>query len=130
MNAPYHAYWRQVVRRAAITLNLAMQLTPSAAHTYSLLCASSHTQLLLVDRRDDPVTPLLSQWTFQAMVHELIGIDANRVDLKDVPGVRHLPGVAVSSASVGGGAFETVTSRHQGTAVVLGARPTADAHEQ
>jgi vacuolar protein sorting-associated protein 45 len=34
------------------------------------------------------VTPLLSQWTFQAMVHELIGIDANRVDLKDVPGVR------------------------------------------
>ena len=48
-----------------------------------------HVQLLLVDRRDDPVTPLLSQWTFQAMVHELIGIDANRVDLKDVPGVRH-----------------------------------------
>ena len=47
-------------------------------------------QLLLVDRRDDPVTPLLSQWTFQAMVHELIGIDANRVDLKDVPGVRRL----------------------------------------
>ena len=46
-------------------------------------------QLLLVDRRDDPVTPLLSQWTFQAMVHELIGIDDNRVDLEDVPGVRH-----------------------------------------
>ena len=45
-------------------------------------------QLLLVDRRDDPVTPLLSQWTFQAMVHELIGIDDNRVDLKDVPAVR------------------------------------------
>lgn len=47
-------------------------------------------QLLLVDRRDDPVTPLLSQWTFQAMVHELIGIDDNRVDLQDVPGVRHI----------------------------------------
>ena len=45
-------------------------------------------QILLVDRLDDPVTPLLSQWTFQAMVHELIGIDANRVDLKNVPGVR------------------------------------------
>ncbi len=41
-----------------------------------------------MDRRDDPVTPLLSQWTFQAMVHELISIDDNRVDLKDVPGVR------------------------------------------
>ena len=34
------------------------------------------------------MTPLLSQWTFQAMVHELISIDDNRVDLKDVPGVR------------------------------------------
>lgn len=44
--------------------------------------------VLLLDRRDDPVTPLLSQWTFQAMVHELIGIESNRVDLKDAPGVR------------------------------------------
>jgi vacuolar protein sorting-associated protein 45 len=37
--------------------------------------------LLLLDRKDDPVTPLLQQWTYQAMVHELIGIDNNRVDL-------------------------------------------------
>ena len=37
--------------------------------------------LLLVDRREDPVTPLLTQWTYQAMVHELLGIRANRVDL-------------------------------------------------
>lgn len=35
--------------------------------------------LLIVDRRDDPVTPLLNQWTYQAMVHELIGIEKNRV---------------------------------------------------
>ncbi|EAT77229.2 hypothetical protein SNOG_15296 [Parastagonospora nodorum SN15] len=28
--------------------------------------------LLIVDRRDDPVTPLLTQWTYQAMVHELL----------------------------------------------------------
>ena len=25
---------------------------------------------LVLDRREDPVTPLLSQWTYQAMVHE------------------------------------------------------------
>jgi len=43
--------------------------------------------LLLVDRRDDPVTPLLNQWTYQAMVHELIGINNNRVDLRGAPGV-------------------------------------------
>lgn len=35
--------------------------------------------LLILDRREDPVTPLLSQWTYQAMVHELLGLDENRV---------------------------------------------------
>ncbi|XP_045503454.1 vacuolar protein sorting-associated protein 45 [Colias croceus] len=38
-------------------------------------------QLLILDRRDDPVTPLLHQWTYQAMVHELIGIHNHRVSL-------------------------------------------------
>ena len=41
--------------------------------------------LLLVDRRDDPVTPLLNQWTYQAMVHELLGINNNRVDISSAP---------------------------------------------
>lgn len=40
--------------------------------------------LLVLDRRDDPVTPLLNQWTYQAMVHELIGIQDNRVDLRNI----------------------------------------------
>lgn len=35
-----------------------------------------------------PVTPLLTQWTYQAMVHELLGIDNGRVNLSDVPDVR------------------------------------------
>lgn len=43
--------------------------------------------LLILDRRDDPVTPLLSQWTYQAMVHELLGLNDNRVVLKGAPGV-------------------------------------------
>lgn len=42
--------------------------------------------LLILDRKDDPVTPLLNQWTYQAMVHELLKINNNRVDLKDVDG--------------------------------------------
>ncbi|OWR55084.1 vacuolar protein sorting-associated protein 45 [Danaus plexippus plexippus] len=41
-------------------------------------------QLLVLDRRDDPVTPLLHQWTYQAMVHELLTIDNNRVSLAGV----------------------------------------------
>ncbi|KAG1342821.1 putative Vacuolar protein sorting-associated protein 45 [Cocos nucifera] len=40
--------------------------------------------LLVIDRRDDPVTPLLNQWTYQAMVHELIGIQDNKVDLRNI----------------------------------------------
>ncbi|KAL8943948.1 MAG: hypothetical protein Q9216_000760 [Gyalolechia sp. 2 TL-2023] len=44
--------------------------------------------LLLLDRRDDPITPLLTQWTYQAMVHELLGVSNGKVDLSDVPDIR------------------------------------------
>ncbi|KAG9097699.1 vacuolar protein sorting-associated protein 45, partial [Ceratobasidium sp. UAMH 11750] len=45
--------------------------------------------LLLLDRRNDPVTPLLTQWTYQAMVHELLEIQSGgRVDLSMVPDIR------------------------------------------
>lgn len=43
--------------------------------------------LLIIDRRDDPITPLLNQWTYQAMVHEWLGIHNQRVNLKNVPNV-------------------------------------------
>jgi vacuolar protein sorting-associated protein 45 len=44
--------------------------------------------LLILDRREDPVTPLLTQWTYQAMVHHLLGINNGRVDLSSVPEIR------------------------------------------
>ncbi|TWU73275.1 vacuolar protein sorting-associated protein 45 [Metarhizium rileyi] len=44
--------------------------------------------LLVLDRRQDPVTPLLTQWTYQAMVHHLLGIHNGRVDLSNVPDIR------------------------------------------
>ena len=47
----------------------------------------NYTVVLILDRRDDPVTPLLSQWTYQAMVHELFGIADNRVSLHGIPKV-------------------------------------------
>jgi vacuolar protein sorting-associated protein 45 len=43
---------------------------------------AGETTVLILDRREDPVTPLLNQWTYQAMIHELLGIHRNRVDLK------------------------------------------------
>ncbi|XP_057660683.1 vacuolar protein sorting-associated protein 45 [Diorhabda carinulata] len=47
----------------------------------------NNSLLLILDRRDDPVTPLLNQWTYQAMVHELLTINNNRVNLSNIPGV-------------------------------------------
>jgi len=44
--------------------------------------------LLILDRREDPITPLLTQWTYQAQVHELLGIHNGRVDLSNVPDIR------------------------------------------
>jgi vacuolar protein sorting-associated protein 45 len=38
--------------------------------------------LFLFDRKEDPVTPLLNQWTYQAMIHELIGINNNVIEIK------------------------------------------------
>ncbi|KAF6018868.1 VPS45 [Bugula neritina] len=44
-------------------------------------------QLIILDRKEDPVTPLLNQWTYQAMVHELLTIQNNRVSLSHLPSV-------------------------------------------
>ena len=44
--------------------------------------------LLILDRRDDPITPLLTQWTYQAMVHEQLGVSNGRVDMSSVPDIR------------------------------------------
>eukprot|EP00092_Neocalanus_flemingeri_P028006 GFUD01030408.1.p1 GENE.GFUD01030408.1~~GFUD01030408.1.p1 ORF type:complete len:558 (-),score=144.94 GFUD01030408.1:620-2293(-) len=55
--------------------------------------------LLVLDRREDPVTPLLTQWTYQAMVHQMIGINNNRVNLAGAPGVtKDLQDVVLSSS--------------------------------
>ena len=57
--------------------------------------------LLIMDRREDPITPLLTQWTYQAMVHELLpgGIRNNRVDLTHAKGVsKDLQEVVLSPA--------------------------------
>jgi len=55
--------------------------------------------LLLLDRRNDPVTPLLNQWTYQAMLHELLSMDNNRIDMSKVPNIRPELEMIVMSAS-------------------------------
>ncbi|XP_043232259.1 vacuolar protein sorting-associated protein 45-like [Amphibalanus amphitrite] len=57
------------------------------ATLFSFRRAEPPPLLLILDRRDDSVTPLLNQWTYQAMVHELLTINNNRVSLAEVPNV-------------------------------------------
>jgi vacuolar protein sorting-associated protein 45 len=38
--------------------------------------------LFIYDRKEDPVTPLLNQWSYQAMLNEFIGINNNICEVK------------------------------------------------
>jgi len=54
--------------------------------------------LLIMDRNEDPVTPLLTAWTYQAMLHQILNMHNNRMDLSHVPNIREeLKQVVVSS---------------------------------
>lgn len=52
---------------------------------FDLPASADSPVLLILDRKSDPVTPLLSQWTYQAMVHELLGLNNGRVLIPNVP---------------------------------------------
>lgn len=77
---------------SSLAKTLALQVTnymkEEATLFHSEAAQSAPCLLLVLDRNDDPVTPLLSQWTYRAMVHELLGIRNNRLDLHDVPDIR------------------------------------------
>eukprot|EP00727_Mastigamoeba_balamuthi_P009151 m51a1_g4859 putative vacuolar protein sorting-associated protein 33a (626) ;mRNA; r:312763-315702 len=47
----------------------------------SQTCAPEITQLILLDRECDPVTPLLTQLTYEGMIDELLGIASGHIDL-------------------------------------------------
>jgi vacuolar protein sorting-associated protein 45 len=55
--------------------------------------------LLILDRKDDPITPLLTQWTYQAMLHDILGLEDNRCSLRHVLGIRPELAEAVVSPS-------------------------------
>lgn len=84
---------RPVVRflgASALCRNLAERVSvrmDQEAALFSFAARNPAPLLLILDRREDPVTPLLNEWTYEAMTHELIGIVDNRVDLRDCPNV-------------------------------------------
>lgn len=63
-----------------------MAVRPGTGHKLTIENVDQSAVLLIIDRREDPVTPLLHQWTYQAMLHELLSIDNNKVQLKQYSG--------------------------------------------
>lgn len=64
------------------------QLIKKETQLFKFQKSDSPPLLLVIDRRGDPVTPLLTPWTYQAMIHELLGIRNGRVDMSGCPDVQ------------------------------------------
>ncbi|KAJ2373081.1 vacuolar protein sorting-associated protein 45 [Coemansia sp. RSA 2607] len=78
-------------RNSAMALKLGQELEYTMDHESNLFGAKAgdkKTHLLIVDRKNDPVTPLLTQWTYHALLNDLIGINNGRIDLSYMPDVR------------------------------------------
>lgn len=74
----------KMAKRLAETIR---QVLSKESELFEFRQAGPPPLLLILDRRDDPVTPLLNQWTYQAMVHELLTINNNRVSLAHLQGI-------------------------------------------
>ena len=67
---------------AALATRLTRRLRDEYENNTKEFERDGHCVLLILDRREDPITPLLNQWTYQAMLHEMIGINNNRIDIR------------------------------------------------
>ncbi|KAK9470886.1 Sec1-like protein [Dipodascopsis tothii] len=74
-----------MAKSLAIETQYNMQQEPSL---FDFRRTDTPPTLLILDRKNDPVTPLLTPWTYQAMVHHFLGIKNGRVDLSGVPDAR------------------------------------------
>lgn len=87
--------WKPVIRyqgNSSIAQTFAREVQSRILQENKLFSFGSRSRsqpvMIVLDRRDDPVTPLLTQWTYQAMVKELIGLDDNRVDMSNARNIR------------------------------------------
>lgn len=85
---PIVRYERMSPMARRLGQDLVAQMNDAQSDLWEFRRTATAPLLLILDRRNDPVTPLLTQWTYQAMVHELLGITNGRVSLEDVPEVR------------------------------------------
>ena len=78
---PVIRYERMSTLAKKLAEDVTYQMTNTQASLFDFRRTDVPPLLLILDRRNDPVTPLLTQWTYQAMVHELIGIHNGRTQL-------------------------------------------------
>mmetsp|Transcript_1743 Transcript_1743/g.3627 ORF Transcript_1743/g.3627 Transcript_1743/m.3627 type:complete len:328 (-) Transcript_1743:1262-2245(-) len=83
---PLIRYQTRSIHAKGVALDLWRLVYEQEVGLFDFRRGSGFSLLLIVDRLDDPVTPLLTQWTYQAMVHELVGISHHRVDLRALTG--------------------------------------------
>ncbi|AAS53319.2 AFL053Wp [Eremothecium gossypii ATCC 10895] len=69
---------------ARLARELQHEIDKNAKTLFDFPALDTAPVLLLLDRRHDPLTPLLQPWTYQSMIHEYIGIHGNLVDLSGV----------------------------------------------
>lgn len=84
-----HPIIRSSNSRAAIAFvtDMAKKMSNNTDLFYFPQANNDGTTFLVMDRRDDPITPLLLNWSYLSMINELLPIDNNRVDLRAVPDI-------------------------------------------
>ena len=86
---PFIRYQRSSEAARRLAADVARLVYEQEAGLFDFPRTEGAAHLLVLDRFDDAVTPLLSQWTYQAMVHEIFGIsNTNRVDLRHIKSLR------------------------------------------
>ena len=78
------------VRGSDVCQKLAQKLFDFTKENYDFIrkeCGQYPNGMLFIyDRKEDPVTPLINQWTYQAQLHEILGIKNNVIELKGETG--------------------------------------------
>ena len=75
----------KVCRKLAESLEREIERNERALFAFPT--SDSSPLLIILDRNEDPFTPLLQPWTYQSMINEYIGIKRNVVDLSNVAGI-------------------------------------------
>lgn len=78
----------KLATRLAQSLHYEMESNPQLFDQIKIE-SDTKPMVLILDRKNDPVTPLLFPWTYQSMIHELLTIDteSNMVDLSHINNV-------------------------------------------